>query len=102
MITTICHWVDGAPFEGTPGQSAEITNPATGAVTGRLALPTQSDAHHVISRAAAAAPGWAATSVTRRTQVMFASRELLNARKDELAAIITAEHGSSSEGTRSD
>ncbi|HSO64434.1 MAG TPA: CoA-acylating methylmalonate-semialdehyde dehydrogenase, partial [Ornithinibacter sp.] len=93
MPTTITHWVDGAPFEGTSGRLADVTNPATGAVSGRVALAGAGDAEHVIARASAAAPGWAATSIARRTQVMFAFRELLNARKDELAEIVTAEHG---------
>eukprot|EP01032_Pedospumella_encystans_P034530 gene34530-39035_t len=93
MSTTITHWVDGAPFEGTSGQLADVTNPATGAVSGRVVLASERDAQHVIACASAAAAGWASTSIARRTQVMFAFRELLNARKDELAAIITAEHG---------
>ncbi|WP_309647691.1 CoA-acylating methylmalonate-semialdehyde dehydrogenase [Nocardioides sp.] len=93
MSTTITHWVDGAPFEGTSGQLADVTNPATGVVSGRVVLASERDAQHVIARASAAAAGWATTSVARRTSVMFAFRELLNARKDELATIITAEHG---------
>ncbi len=93
MTTTITHWVDGAPFEGTSGRLADVTDPATGTVSGRVVLADERDATHVISRAAAAATTWARTSVARRTQVMFAFRELLNARKDDLAEIITAEHG---------
>src|SRR6185295_14163434 len=77
-MTTISHWVDNEVFAGASGATAPVTNPATGAVTGA---------------AAAAFPAWRDTSLTNRTQVLFAFRELLNARKDELAAIITAEHG---------
>ncbi len=89
----ISHWVDGAAFAGASSRWADVTNPATGDVTGRVALADRSDADHVIRSAKAAAPGWAATSLARRTQVMFAFRELLNSRKDELAHLITAEHG---------
>ena len=89
----IPHWVDGSTFEGTSDRWADVTNPATGAVTGRVALASEADARHVIDAASRAAKDWAATSLARRTQVTFAFRELLNARKEELAEIITAEHG---------
>ncbi|PFG43467.1 methylmalonate-semialdehyde dehydrogenase [acylating] [Isoptericola jiangsuensis] len=92
-ISTIQHWSDGAEHPGASGSWADVTNPATGRVTGRVALADERDARHVIAAAAAAAPAWARTSLARRTQVVFAFRELLNARRDELAAIITAEHG---------
>jgi len=93
VATAITHWVDGAPYDGSSEQWAEVTNPATGQVTGRVALASAADAEQVIAAARAAASGWAATSLARRTQVMFSFRELLNARREELAAIITAEHG---------
>src|SRR6476619_8090600 len=92
-MSEILHWADGAIFEGGSAQWAEVTNPATGAVTGRVALASEDDAKHVIAAASRAAKSWGATSLARRTQVIFAFRELLNARKEELAAIITAEHG---------
>jgi len=90
---TIGHWADGAPFAGASDRWSEVTNPASGEVTGRLALASRSDAEHVIASAQRAAAEWRATSLARRTQILFAFRELLNARRDELAAIITAEHG---------
>ena len=90
---TITHWADGTAFAGASDRWADVTNPATGAVSGRVALADQADAEHVITSAKTAARGWAATSLARRTQVMFAFRELLNSRKDELARLITAEHG---------
>ncbi|GAA1749542.1 CoA-acylating methylmalonate-semialdehyde dehydrogenase [Aeromicrobium alkaliterrae] len=93
MTNLIQHWVDGAPFRGTSTATADVTNPATGQVTGQVVLADAADAAAVIASAKAASVGWGATSIARRTQVVFAFRELLNARKDELAAIITAEHG---------
>ncbi|SFA41985.1 malonate-semialdehyde dehydrogenase (acetylating) / methylmalonate-semialdehyde dehydrogenase [Rhodococcoides kroppenstedtii] len=90
---TIGHWVDGKPFAGTSDRTAEVTNPATGEVTGRVALADLDDARAVIAAAASAFPAWRDTSLAKRTQILFAFRELLNARKDELAAIITSEHG---------
>ena len=70
-----------------------MTNPATGEVTGHVALGSIEDAHAVIDAAAAAFPAWRETSLAKRTAIMFAFRELLNARKHELAHIITSEHG---------
>ncbi|ONH60098.1 methylmalonate-semialdehyde dehydrogenase (acylating) [Frankia sp. CcI49] len=90
---TIAHWVDGALYEPAGSATAPVTNPATGATTGAVLLADAPAAARVIGGAAAAAPGWAATSLARRTQIVFRFRELLNARKDELARIITSEHG---------
>ncbi|WKN56669.1 CoA-acylating methylmalonate-semialdehyde dehydrogenase [Rhodococcus opacus] len=90
---TISHWFDNKSFAGTSGNAAPVTNPATGAVTGQVALASVEDARAVIDAAAAAFPAWRDTSLAKRTQVIFNFRELLNARKGELAEIITAEHG---------
>ncbi|MHC9297306.1 aldehyde dehydrogenase family protein, partial [Mycobacterium sp. LTG2003] len=93
MSTVIQHWRDGKVFAGSSTATAPVTNPATGAVTGEVALASVEDARAVIDAAVAAFPGWRDTSLAKRTSVLFAFRELLNARKDELAALITAEHG---------
>jgi len=87
------HWVDGREFTGNSGNSGDVTNPATGQVTATVAFADVADADHVIASANDAAAGWANTSLTKRTQVVFRFRELLNERKEELAAIITSEHG---------
>ncbi|MDY6995498.1 MAG: CoA-acylating methylmalonate-semialdehyde dehydrogenase [Actinomycetota bacterium] len=93
MTNTIAHWVDDALFAGGSGATAPVTNPATGQVTGQVALASVEDARAVIDAAAAAFPAWRDTSLAKRTAVLFRFRELLNERKGELAAIITAEHG---------
>jgi malonate-semialdehyde dehydrogenase (acetylating)/methylmalonate-semialdehyde dehydrogenase len=80
-------------FTGASSATAPVTNPATGAVTGEVALATVEDARAVIDAAAAAFPDWRDTSLAKRTQVLFKFRELLNERKGELAELITAEHG---------
>lgn len=92
-MTTISHWAAGAPYAGASDRTLDVTNPATGVVSGQVALASRADADHVIAAAAAAAADWRATSLARRTQVLFAFRELLNSRKGELAEIISAEHG---------
>ncbi|MGQ9410732.1 CoA-acylating methylmalonate-semialdehyde dehydrogenase [Mycolicibacterium gilvum] len=93
MAETISHWMNNAPFAGASETTAPVTNPATGAVTGQVALASVADAQAVIDAAAAAFPAWRDSSLAKRTQVLFRFRELLNERKGELAEIITAEHG---------
>jgi malonate-semialdehyde dehydrogenase (acetylating)/methylmalonate-semialdehyde dehydrogenase len=90
---TIAHWINNKAYPGTSGNTSPVTNPATGEVTGEVALGSVEDARAVIDAAAAAFPAWRDTSLTKRTAIMFNFRELLNARKGELARIITAEHG---------
>ncbi len=93
MASTVHHWRNGSLFEGGGGRFSDVTNPATGEVTAQLALASAQDVNAVVAAAKAAFPGWRDTSLAKRTSVLFAFRELLNARKSELAAIITAEHG---------
>ncbi|MEW2508048.1 CoA-acylating methylmalonate-semialdehyde dehydrogenase [Amycolatopsis sp. NPDC047767] len=78
---------------GTSGAYADVTDPATGAVTAHVPLASAAETATAIDAAAAAFPTWRDTSLARRTRILFAFRELLNARSQELAAIITAEHG---------
>jgi malonate-semialdehyde dehydrogenase (acetylating)/methylmalonate-semialdehyde dehydrogenase len=92
-VTRIGHWIAGTPVRGVPAAVAEVTNPATGEVTGQVSLATREETAQAVQAAAEAFPRWRDTSLARRTQVVFAFRELLNARKHELAEIITAEHG---------
>ncbi|APB00372.1 CoA-acylating methylmalonate-semialdehyde dehydrogenase [Nocardia seriolae] len=92
-MQTIAHWLDGKPFAGSSTATAPVTNPATGVVTGQLALASAADVRTVVDAAAAAFPAWRDASLAKRTQVLFRFRELLNERKEELAAIITSEHG---------
>ncbi len=93
MSKTISHWVNNDIFTGSSDATAPVTNPASGAVTGQVALASVEDSRAVIEAAAAAFPAWRDTSLAKRTQILFAFRELLNARKGELAEIITREHG---------
>ena len=93
MTNTITHWINNKPYPGTGGTTAPVTNPATGEVTGEVALASVEDARAVIDAAVAAFPAWRDTSLAKRSAILFNFRELLNARKGELAKIITAEHG---------
>ncbi len=93
MTTRITHWIDGKPFGGTTERSGEVFNPATGQVTGRVDLADAGTVDQAVASAAAAAESWGRASLATRTRVLFRFRELLDARKDDVAAAITAEHG---------
>jgi malonate-semialdehyde dehydrogenase (acetylating)/methylmalonate-semialdehyde dehydrogenase len=92
-IASIDHWIDGRVVPGTSGRSAEVFNPATGVVSGKVALATQQEVARAVASAQAAFPAWADTPPIRRARVMFKFLELMNKHRDELARMITAEHG---------
>ncbi|MBO1903229.1 CoA-acylating methylmalonate-semialdehyde dehydrogenase [Leucobacter weissii] len=92
-IPTICHWIGGERRSSTSGRSAAVFNPATGAVSAHVALADQSDVDDAITSAERGYQVWKTYSIAKRQAVIFTFRELLNARKRELAEIITAEHG---------
>ena len=92
-VGTVHHWVDGAPREGSGDRFSDVTDPATGVTTARLALAAPEDVDAAVAAAKAAFPEWRDSSLARRTQVLFRFRELLNERAGELAELITAEHG---------
>ena len=92
-MSVVKHWVNGAEFAGASTRTAPVYNPATGEAQREVSLATTADVDHAVQVAKAAFPGWSNTSIAKRQQIMFAFREGLNARKDELAAILTNEHG---------
>lgn len=92
-MQTIPHWIDGRAHPGSSERTGEVTNPATGRVTAQVAFAGPEEIEAAVASAKKASTDWAATSVSARTQVVFRFRELLNERKEELARIITAEHG---------
>ena len=92
-LANIGHWIGGKVDGLDPARSADVYNPATGQVTGRVALGTAADVDAAVSAAEAAFQKWADTPPIRRARVMFRFLELLNANRDELARAITLEHG---------
>jgi malonate-semialdehyde dehydrogenase (acetylating)/methylmalonate-semialdehyde dehydrogenase len=92
--TRITHLVAGRPWEGTAERNGPVFNPATGEQSGVVDFASAELVGEVVARAKQAwAQEWGNASLTRRTQVLFRFRELLNERKEEIAALITAEHG---------
>ena len=92
-LPVITHWIDGAPALGVSTRTAPVYNPALGAVARNVLLADSADVDTAVASAHAAYPLWRDTSQAKRQGVMFNFRELLNARKGELADILTAEHG---------
>jgi malonate-semialdehyde dehydrogenase (acetylating)/methylmalonate-semialdehyde dehydrogenase len=93
MTNRIAHWIDGSPAAGTSGRTTPVFNPATGRQTGEVDLAGAADVNQAVASAVAAAKEWRHASLSKRSGVLFAFRELLHARTDELAAIVTSEHG---------
>jgi len=89
----ISHWIDGKPWAGVAQRSGEVYDPATGEPTGRVDFASPSEVDEAVSAAARAFASWRDTSLATRSNVLFAFRELLSARRRDLAEIITAEHG---------
>ncbi|MGA0573031.1 CoA-acylating methylmalonate-semialdehyde dehydrogenase [Variovorax sp. VNK109] len=89
----IAHWIGGAPALPAGGRHADVFNPATGAVSGRVALASSAEVDKAVATAQAAFPAWADLPPLRRARVMFKFLELLNQNRDALAKMITLEHG---------
>ena len=90
---TIAHFVAGQSSQGNSTRMQDVFNPATGAVTAQVHLASTADVNVAVAAAQKAFPAWADTSPLRRARVMFKFLELMNIHKDELARMITAEHG---------
>lgn len=93
VSTAITHWINGQSYVGQSQRTANVFDPATGKVSGVVDLASTAVVNEAVEAAQAAFASWSQTSLARRAQVLFAFREILNARKDEVAAAITAEHG---------
>ncbi len=89
----VAHYIGGQSYQGAGTQTQSIFNPATGAEARRLRLAAKEDVDAAVASAVTAFPKWADTPPIRRARVMLKFLELMNRHKDELAAMITAEHG---------
>lgn len=92
-IGEIGHYVGGRRVPGERGRVQDVFNPATGAVTGQVALASVHEVGEAVAAAQAAFPQWSATPPIRRARLMNRFLGLLNQHKEELARAITAEHG---------
>ena len=92
-MNRISHWIDGRVVESTSGRDAAVFNPATGEQTGAVDLASVAEVDAAVAAAKAAFPEWRATSLSKRAEIMFRLRELVDANRKEIAAMLTAEHG---------
>src|SRR4051794_4254843 len=92
-LPVLSHWIDGAERPSQSGRTADVFDPALGVATKQVALADQTEIDAAVASAKAAFPAWRDLSLARRQTILFRFRELLDARKGELAEIITSEHG---------
>ncbi len=93
MTRTLHHFYGGRTHDGKSGRFGDVYNPATGEVTARVPFATADEVAAAVAAAQAAFPAWAATPPAKRVQVLFAFRDLLIRHTDELAALVSLEHG---------
>jgi malonate-semialdehyde dehydrogenase (acetylating)/methylmalonate-semialdehyde dehydrogenase len=92
-LRNIPHWINGRAVAGASGRTGKIFNPATGKVQSLVPLANSAELNAAVAAATAAFPDWSAQPPLRRARVMFRFREIFESRLDEVAALITSEHG---------
>jgi malonate-semialdehyde dehydrogenase (acetylating)/methylmalonate-semialdehyde dehydrogenase len=98
----LTHFINGKRVKGTSGRFADVYNPATGEVQARVPLATQEELNAAVDAAAAAQLEWAATNPQRRARVMMKFGQLINDHMDELAELVSREHGKTLPDARGD
>ena len=101
-MRTIGHFIDGVETTGSSTQFQDVFNPATGEEQARVALATAADLEAAVASASAAQPKWAATNPQRRARVFFNFVALINRDMEELAALLSSEHGKTVEDSKGD
>ncbi|MFC9628468.1 CoA-acylating methylmalonate-semialdehyde dehydrogenase [Streptomyces mirabilis] len=92
-MKTITHWIGGKPVESASGRFGPVYNPATGAQEKQVGFASVDEVDAAVANAKAAYESWGSASLAQRTAILFRYRELLDAHRDEIAELITAEHG---------
>ena len=92
-VTPINHWIAGGAYAGQSGRSGAVYNPATGQQTGAVDFASVEEIDRAVQAAKAAFPAWRAMSLAKRAELFFRIRELAHERREEIARILTSEHG---------
>jgi malonate-semialdehyde dehydrogenase (acetylating)/methylmalonate-semialdehyde dehydrogenase len=92
-MNRISHWIDGKVVESTSGRSGIVFDPATGQQQASVDFASIEEVDHAVAVAKAAFPAWRSTNLSRRAEVMFHMRELVDANRKEIASLISKEHG---------
>src|SRR5690348_1144859 len=90
---SVPHWIGGGRVAGTSGRRGPVFDPATGQVAREVDFASVEEVDKAVAAARAAFPAWRATSLSKRTEIMFRIRNLVEQHRKELAARLTAEHG---------
>jgi malonate-semialdehyde dehydrogenase (acetylating) / methylmalonate-semialdehyde dehydrogenase len=93
MLQRVPHWIAGAARPGASSQSGPVYNPATGEQTAIVPFATRDEADAAVQAAKAAFPAWRRLSLAKRAELMFEIRQIVHEHRDEIAQLITAEHG---------
>jgi len=101
-MNLIGHFIDGKRVTGTSGAHSDVYNPATGEVQARLSLANAAEVRRAVDSALLAQPGWAATNPQRRARVFAIFVQLINAHMDELAHLLSLEHGKTIDDAKGD
>ena len=92
-LPIVGHWIGGHPAAGSSGRRGPVFDPATGSQTRWVDFASTEEVDRAVAAAKAALPGWRATSLSKRTDILFRIRSLVDQHRRELAALLTAEHG---------
>jgi malonate-semialdehyde dehydrogenase (acetylating) / methylmalonate-semialdehyde dehydrogenase len=92
-ITRITHWIDGQRVEGASGRSGPVFNPATGVQSGEVDFASVEEVDQAVQAAKRAFESWRTVSLSRRTDIFFRTRKLLDEHRDDIARLLTLEHG---------
>jgi malonate-semialdehyde dehydrogenase (acetylating) / methylmalonate-semialdehyde dehydrogenase len=92
-VREVQHWIHGQLVAGTSGRFGDVYNPASGEIQAKVAMATEAEVDAAVVAAASAFPEWAAQPALRRARVLFRFREIFERRLDEVAALLTSEHG---------
>ena len=92
-ITRIPHWIGGKRVDGTSGRSGPVYNPALGVQSGAVDLASVEEIDAAVQNAAEAWESWRTMSLAKRAELFFRIRELFHTHREDLAKLLTAEHG---------
>ena len=92
-LDRVNHWINGAPVAGTSGRTGPVFNPATGEVAREVDFASAEEVGAAVAAAREAFPAWRATSISKRTEILFRIRNLADQHREEIAAHLTREHG---------
>ena len=92
-VKPINHWISGAAYAGRSGRTGTVYNPATGRQTGAVDFASVEEIDKAVQSAKAAFPAWRSTSLAKRAELFFRIRELFHEQREEIAKLLTAEHG---------